>query len=119
MCGLCEGFFGISCLILTFLHFGILCILSFFPVTRSSVSRVLFPKQLCSTTESLGFPDDSDGKETACSAGDPGSIPGSGRSPGEGNGNPLLYSCLENPLERGAWLATVQVVAKSQIRLSN
>ena len=45
-------------------------------------------------------------KESACNAGDPGSIPGSGRSPGEGNGNPLQYSCLENPMDRGAWWAT-------------
>ena len=45
------------------------------------------------------FPDDSDGKASACSAGDPASIPGSGRSPGEGNGNPPQYSCLENPLD--------------------
>ena len=47
------------------------------------------------------------GKESACNAGDPGLIPGSGRSPGEGNGNPLQYSCLENPMDRGAWQATV------------
>ena len=53
-----------------------------------------------------------DGKETACSAGDPGSIPGSGRSPGEGNGNPLQYPCLENSMEEGA--CTVHAVAKSQ-----
>ena len=45
----------------------------------------------------------SDGKDSACNAGDPGLIPGLGRSPGEGNGNPLQYSCLENPMERGAW----------------
>ena len=45
----------------------------------------------------------SDGKESACNAGDPGSIPGLGRSPGEGNGNPLQYYCLENPMDRGAW----------------
>ena len=45
-------------------------------------------------------------QESACSAGDPGSIPGSGRSPGEGNGNPLQYSCLENPMDGGAWQAT-------------
>ena len=51
----------------------------------------------------LGIPDDSDGKESACTVGDPGSIPGSGRSPGEGNGNPLQYSCLENSTDRGAW----------------
>jgi len=48
---------------------------------------------------------------------DMGSIPGSGRSPGVGNGNPLLYSCPENPVERGAWRATVHGVAKSQTRL--
>ena len=47
-----------------------------------------------------GFPDGSDNKESACNAGNPGSIPGSGRSPGEGNGNPLHYSCLENPTDR-------------------
>ena len=50
----------------------------------------------------LGFPEGSDDKESACSAGDPGLIPGSGRSPGEGTGNPLQYSCLENPMDRGA-----------------
>ena len=54
-----------------------------------------------------GFPHSSVGKESACSAGDLGSIPGSGRSPAEGNGNPLQYSCLENPVDRGAWQATV------------
>ena len=50
-----------------------------------------------------GFPGGSDGKEVAYDAGDPGLIPGSGRSPGEGLGNPLQYSCLENPMDRGAW----------------
>ena len=50
-----------------------------------------------------GFPDGSDGKESTCNAGDPGSIPGSGRSPEEGNGNPLQYSCLKSPMDRGAW----------------
>ena len=53
------------------------------------------------------FPGGSDGKESACNAGNPGSIPGSGRSPGEGNGNPLQYSCLENFMGRGAWRDTV------------
>jgi len=51
--------------------------------------------------------------------GDPGLIPGSGRSTGEGNGNPLQYYCLENPMDRGAWWATVHGVAKSETRLSN
>ena len=59
------------------------------------------------------FPGGSDAKEPACNAGDPGSTPGLGRSPGEGNGNPLHYSCLENPMDRGAWGATVQRVSKS------
>ena len=52
-------------------------------------------------------------KASACSTGDPGSIPGSGRSPGEGNGNLLQYSCLESPIDRGAWQAAVHGVAKS------
>ena len=59
------------------------------------------------------FPGSSDGKASAYSAGDLGSIPGSGRSPGEGNGNPLQYSCLEIPMDRGAWQATVHGVAES------
>ena len=67
----------------------------------------------------MGFPDGSDGKESACSVGDQGSIPGSARSPGEGNGNPLQYSCLENTMDRGAWQATVHEVTKSLTRLSN
>ena len=60
-----------------------------------------------------GFPGGSDGKESACNAGDPGSIPGLRRSPGEGNGYPLQHSSLENSLDRGAWWATVQGVAES------
>ena len=55
----------------------------------------------------MGFPGVSDGKESACSAGDLGLISGSRRSPGEGNGNPLQHSCLENPMDRGAWWAAV------------
>ena len=60
-----------------------------------------------------------DSKASAYNAGDPSSIPGSGRSPGEGNSNPLQYSCLENPVDRGAWRATVHGTAKSRTRLSN
>ena len=56
---------------------------------------------------SVGFPGGSDGKEPACNSGDPDSIPESGRSPGKGKGNPLQYSCLENPMNRGDWWATV------------
>ena len=65
------------------------------------------------------FPGGSDGKESACSAGDLGLIPRLGRSPGEGNGYPLQYSGLENPMDRGAWPATVHRIAKSRTRLSN
>ena len=60
-----------------------------------------------------------DGKESACSMEDPDSIPGSERSPGEGNGNPLQYSWLENPMDRGDWQATVQGVAKNRTRLTS
>ena len=60
------------------------------------------------------FPGGSEVKVSASNAGDQGLIPGSGRSPGEGNGNPLQYSCLENPMDRGAWWATVHRVAKSR-----
>ena len=66
-----------------------------------------------------GFPGGSQVKVSARNAGDLGSIPGSGRSPGEGNGNPLQYSCLENPMDGGAWWATVHGVAKSRTRLSD
>ena len=60
----------------------------------------------------VGFPCSLVGKESACSAGGPGSIPGSGRFPGEGNDHPPQYSCLENPMNRGTWQATVHGVAR-------
>ena len=66
----------------------------------------------------VGF-SDSDSKESTCSGGDPGSIPGSGRSPGEGNGYPLPYSSLENSMDRGAWQAIVHGVAKGRKQPSN
>ena len=69
--------------------------------------------------QTMGFPCSSVGKESACSTGDPGSIPGLGRSPREGNGNPLQYSCLENSMDRGAWWAIVHGVTKSRTQLSN
>ena len=69
--------------------------------------------------EQWDFPGGSDGKDSAYNAGDPGLILGWGRSPGEGNGNPLQYSCLENPMDRGAWGATVHGVTESQTRLSD
>ena len=67
----------------------------------------------------MGFPGGSEVKASACNPGDLGSIPGSGRCPGEGNGNLLQYSCLENPMDGGAWWATVHGIAKSQARLSD
>ena len=73
----------------------------------------------------MGFPGGSDSKESVSNAGDLGSIPGSGRSPGEGNGNPPQYSCLENAMDRGpwraleGWRATVHAVGKSCRQLSN
>ena len=66
-----------------------------------------------------GFAGGSDGKESICSAGDLGLIPGLGRSPGDVNGNPLKYSYLENSLDRGGWWAIVHGVAKSRTRLSD
>ena len=65
------------------------------------------------------FPGSSDGKASAYNAEDPSSIPGWGISSGEGNGNPLQYSCLENPMDEGAWQATVCGVAESQTPLSD
>ena len=67
----------------------------------------------------LGFPGGSEVKASACNAGDLGSIPGSGSSPGEGNGNPLQYSCLENPKDGGAWWAPVHRLSKSWTQLSD
>ena len=68
-------------------------------------------KRLLSTTR-LGFPGGLEVKASASNVGDPGSIPGLGRPPGEGNGNPLQHSCLENPMDRGAWRAIVYGVAR-------
>ena len=67
----------------------------------------------CALRKSFGL----DGEESACDAGDLGLIPGSGRSPGAGHGTPLQYSCLENPMDGGAWQAAVHGVAKTQIQL--
>ena len=67
----------------------------------------------------MSFPGGSDGKEYAHNVGDPGSISGSERSPGEGNGNPLQYPCLVNSMDRGAWRATVHGVTKSWTRQRN
>ena len=87
---------------------------------RGRKGQVLWSLTRCPWSQGVhGFPSSSGGKASACNAGDPGLIPGSGRSPGEGNGNPLQYSCLENPIDRGAWRAIVHGVAKSWTLLSN
>ena len=67
----------------------------------------------------FNFPGGSDGKASAYNVGGQGSIPGLGKSPGEGNGNPLQYSCLENLMDRGAWQVTVHGFTKSRTRLSD
>ena len=67
----------------------------------------------------MGFPSSTEGKASACNAGDLGSIPGLGRSPGEGNGYPLQYSCLRNPMDREAWWAIVHGVTKSRTQVNN
>ena len=61
------------------------------------------PIKISTSNQNISVHGGSAGEESACTAGDPGSIPGLGRSPGEQNGNPLQYSCLENPMDRGAW----------------
>ena len=68
---------------------------------------------------SCGLPGGSDDKDSGCNARNPGLIPGSGRFPREVNGNPFQYSCLENPMDRGGWQATVHGVTKSQTQLSD
>ena len=79
--------------------------------TRIEKMQEMFNKDCVLT---LDFPGGLDGKASAYNAGDPGSIPGSGRSPGEGNGIPFQYSCPENPMDRAAWQAILHGVAKSQ-----
>ena len=73
----------------------------------------------CVSILCLGFPGGSVVKNQPANAGDTGSIPGPGRHPGEGNGNPIWYSCLGNHMDRGAWWATVHGVTKSQMQLKN
>ena len=89
------------------------------PQFDSWVGKTCWRRDRLPTPVSLGFPADSDGKESACNAGDLALIPELGRSPGGGHGNPLQYSCLENPMDRGAWRATVHGVEKSRTQLSD
>ena len=89
-------------------------ICSYFPL-KFTASPVYDEKKVRTFNPSpQGFPGGSDGKESTCNEGDPGSVPGSGRCPGEGSGYSLQYSCLGNPMNRGAWWATVHGVAKGQ-----
>ena len=76
--------------------------------------RFKFNWSSCTVEAKAGLLGGSDGKESACNAGEPGSIPGSGRSPGEENGYPLQYSCLENPMDKGACQVIVYGITKSQ-----
>ena len=95
-----------------------------FPFSKNALSfqrknKILNVSRVCINGQSLDFPGGSDNKASACNAGDRDSIPGSGRSPGEGNGKPLQYSCLENPMDEGVWWAKVRGVAKSRTHLSH
>ena len=85
------------------------------PNSKSFRSNMKYLKR---STQLYGLPHSSVGKESACNAGDPSSIPGSGRSPGVGNGNSLQYSCLDNPIDRGAWRATVHRVSRVEHNLA-
>ena len=96
-------------------------------VRASSVSVILCQKMFAAKhwlvcrvpSKKRGFPGGSDSKESACSVGDLDSVPRSERSPGEGTGNSLQYSCWKNPTDRGIWRAIVHGVAKNQTRLSD
>ena len=94
-----------------------------FPYDRCFVKVSFFPLSIIFGfvlfLAGLGFPGSSDGKEYTCNAGDLSSVPGLGKSPGGGHGNPLQYSCLENSVDRGVWQAAVHGVAKSRIQLSD
>ena len=124
------GFYSASCsrmalLLLTtgihsgeHVHSGLVVKIFWSPTEGWEHTHSIFPK-VFKEEYILIFFGGLDSKPSACNARDLGLIPGSGRSPGEGNGNPPKYSCLENPMARGAWFATVHGVAKSQTRLSD
>ena len=95
-----------------------------FLLAQNSIKLFCFNQELSFITGGIfqvprGFPGGSDSKESACSVKVPGSIPGLGRSPGEGNGYPLQDSCLENSMDKGSWPFTVHGVTKSRTQLSN
>ena len=92
---------------------------SFLTRTKKTSHNKLKGFSLLISLFGIHFPGGSEGKEFACDARDQGWIPGLGRSPGEGNGNPLQYTCLENFMARGAWQVTVHGVTKNQPQLSD
>ena len=94
----------------------IIPLLDMYPKIKQKI--LLMWKDTCSPMFIEGFPGGSDGKESSCNARDLGSIPGLGRSPGGGHGNPLQYSCLGNPMDRGVWQTTVHIEAKSGTEMS-
>ena len=98
---------------------NIICLQCRKPWLNSWVRKITWRRDRLPTPIFLGFPGGSDSKESSCNTGDLGSIPGFGRSPGGGNGNPLQYSCLENSVDRGALQAPVCGVANSQTQLSH
>ena len=105
----------------------ICCVLSFLKSSlvnvesEAALMRVICPRGggtltwMLNLGPALHFPSDLDGRESTCNEGDLGLIPGLGRSPGEGNGNPLQYSCLGNPMDRGAWWAVAYGVTNCQM----
>ena len=103
---------------LSFINVFGLLVLAFLSMTSTSLFGPVFLSLFKIHMLLLGFPGGSDSKESSCSAGDQGSIPESGSSPGGGHGNPLQYSCLENPMDRGAWRATAHGVTKTWTQLS-
>ena len=82
--------------------------------SQNTAGKIKGNRHINCLTQTGSFPGNSAGKESDCNAGDPGLIPGSGCSLGEGNGNPLQYSCLGNPMDREAWGAIVYGILKSQ-----
>ena len=89
------------------------------PGSIPGIGKICWRRDRLPTPVFLGFSGGSDGKESSCNAGQLGLIPGLGRSPGGRHSNPLQYSCLGNPMDRGTWQAAVHGVEKSETRLSN
>ena len=118
----CAAHVGAHCRLADWKSLKSSCFLNIWEVVPSGnapTETSPFPLGQMDIVSTTGLPCSSDGKESAYDEGDLGSIPGSGRSSGEGNGNPLQYSSLENPKDRGLWQATVHGVPKSWTRMSD